>query len=169
MFYNPRPESLACGVSGIAQTPHNWQKKTGERGWLDEHHSCHRQSLHDHEVEEELLAHPLLSVQGHPDPRYSRRLRDDHKKMQRFHNEHNDLHIKMGCFVMWCETVTQKPQGPIGRFPFSFYEILSQCVFNKITSPHGKMRGIQHVSRNVRCKYLNSEPVRNRCVILGFH
>ena len=59
-------------------------KKTGERGWLDEHHSCHRQSLHDHEVEEELLAHPLLSVQGHPDPRYSRRLRDDHKKCNAF-------------------------------------------------------------------------------------
>ena len=81
-------------------------KKTGEKGWLDEHHSCHPQSLDDHEVEEELLAHPLLST-----PSYRSEVLSSSsgrsQKMQRIHIEHNNVHIKMGCFVMWCKTVTQ--------------------------------------------------------------
>ena len=50
VFNTSRPESLACGVCGVAQAHHTTEqeksvKQLPERGWFGEHHSCHRHGL----------------------------------------------------------------------------------------------------------------------------
>ena len=80
----PVQRALLVRVSGIAQTPHNWQKRqVKEAGSMSIIRAIASHSMTTRWKRNSWLD-PLLSVQGHPDPRYSRRLWDDHKKCNAF-------------------------------------------------------------------------------------